>query len=545
MKKIYLSAAALLACTLMNAQAPFWTATSYKGAFPVTDNTPATDWTSGWSNFDPENTVYGAATQTVSADITANTTWSGIVCLQNKVYVKNNAVLTIQPGTIIRGDKATQGSLIITRGAQINAAGTMASPIVFTSNESVGNRAEGDWGGLVVLGKAINNQPGGVANIEGITPSLDTEFGGTLDNDNSGILKYIRIEFAGIALQPNKEINGLTLGSVGSATQMDHIQVSFSGDDSFEWFGGTVDAKWLIAYRGLDDDFDCDFGFRGRVQFGLIIRDKDLSDAIGDSNSFECDNDGTGSSATPFTKPVFSNITMVGPKGNGTIALPVGEKFEKSFRLRRNSAVSVFNSLSTGWEKGLSIESSNTEAQYTSGNAYFSNNILTNYATATKVVTAANSFYATFFGANGNDTTTTIAQINWVNIFTALGTTPDARLAASSTAATGAAFTNTVFGSSFTGIKNSANFSDKFVSIYPNPTADVTTLVIDAVNASSLNVNIYDINGKLVASPVVNQNLSIGENIFTFNTSNLNNGVYFVTLNSNNGKETVKLVVSK
>lgn len=544
MKKIYLSAA-LLACTLMNAQAPFWTATSYKGAFPVTDNTPATDWTSGWSNFDPENTVYGAATQTVSADITANTTWSGIVCLQNKVYVKNNAVLTIQPGTIIRGDKASQGSLIITRGAQINAAGTMASPIVFTSNESVGNRAEGDWGGLVVLGKAINNQPGGVANIEGITPSLDTEFGGTLDNDNSGILKYIRIEFAGIALQPNKEINGLTLGSVGSATQIDHIQVSFSGDDSYEWFGGTVDAKWLIAYRGLDDDFDCDFGFRGRVQFGLIIRDKDLSDAIGDSNSFECDNDGTGSSATPFTKPVFSNITMVGPKGNGTIALPVGEKFEKSFRLRRNSAVSVFNSLSTGWEKGLSIESSNTEAQYTSGNAYFSSNILTNYATATKVVTAANSFYATFFGANGNDTTTTIAQINWVNIFTALGTTPDARLAASSTAATGAAFTNTVFGSSFTGIKNTANFSDKFVSVYPNPTADVTTLVIDAVNASSLNVNIYDINGKLVSSPIVNQNLVSGENTFTLNTSNLNNGVYFVTLNSNNGKETVKLVVSK
>ncbi|MDP1800864.1 MAG: T9SS type A sorting domain-containing protein [Bacteroidota bacterium] len=544
MKKIYLSAA-LLACTLMNAQAPFWTATSYKGAFPVTDNTPATNWTSGWSNFDPENTVYGAATQTVSADITANTTWSGIVCLQNKVYVKNNAVLTIQPGTIIRGDKATQGSLIITRGAQINAAGTMASPIVFTSNESVGNRAEGDWGGLVVLGNAINNQPGGVANIEGITPTLDTEFGGTNDNDNSGVLKYIRIEFAGIALQPNKEINGLTLGSVGSATQMDHIQVSFSGDDSFEWFGGTVDAKWLIAYRGLDDDFDCDFGFRGRIQFGLIIRDKDLSDAIGDSNAWECDNDGTGSSATPFTRPVFSNITVVGPKGNGTIGLPVGEKFEKSFRLRRNSAVSVFNSLSTGWEKGLSIEAANTEAQYTSGNAYFSNNILTNYATATKVVTAANSFYATFFGANGNDTTTTIAQINWVNIFTALGTTPDPRLNTGSSAATGAAFTNTVFGSSFTGIKNSANFSDKFVSVYPNPAADVATLVIDAVNASSLNVNIYDINGKLVSTPVINQNLVSGENTFTLNTSNLNNGVYFVTLNSTNGKETVKLVVSK
>ena len=139
------------------------------------------------------------------------------------------------------------------------AEGTAVSPIVFTSNESVGNRAEGDWGGLVLLGKGVNNQPGGIANIEGIAPTADTEFGGSDDNDNSGSLKYVRIEFAGIALQPNKEINGLTFGSVGKQTSVDYIQVSFSGDDSFEWFGGTVDCKHLIAYRGLDDDFDTDF----------------------------------------------------------------------------------------------------------------------------------------------------------------------------------------------------------------------------------------------------------------------------------------------
>src|SRR5690606_22107227 len=116
-------------------------------------------------------------------------------------------------------------------------------------------------------------------NIEGIAPTSDTEFGGTDDNDNSGELGYIRIEFAGIPLQPNKEINGLTFGSVGKQTKVHHIQVSLCGDDSFEWFGGTVDAKYLISYRALDDDFDTDFGYSGRVQFGLIIRDKDLSDA--------------------------------------------------------------------------------------------------------------------------------------------------------------------------------------------------------------------------------------------------------------------------
>lgn len=544
MKKIYLSAAAVLACTFMNAQA-FWTNTNYRGAFPVTDNTAATDWTSGWSNFDPENTAYGAPTTTVSTDVASNTTWSGIICLKNKIYVKNNAVLTIQPGTIIRGDKTTQGSLIITRGAQINAAGTMASPIIFTSNEAVGFRAEGDWGGVVLLGKAVNNQPGGVANIEGISPTIDTEFGGTIDNDNSGVLKFVRIEFAGIALQPNKEINGLTLGSVGSATQMDHIQVSFSGDDSYEWFGGTVDAKWLIAYRGLDDDFDCDFGFRGRIQFGLIIRDKDLSDAIGDSNSWECDNDGIGSSATPLTKPVFSNITTIGPKGNGSIALPTGEKFEKSFRLRRNSAVSVFNSISTGWEKGLSIEAANTESNYTSNAAFFSNNILTNYAAGTKVITAPLSFYSTFFGANGNDSTTTIAQVNWVNAFPALGTTPDLRLNTASTASAGASFTNSVFSGGFVGLSTVTKFSNKVVSVYPNPASDISILAMNAINSSNVNINIYDVTGKLVSTIAKNIIIEEGYNEFKINTSNIPSGIYFVTLESAVGKETVKLMVTK
>jgi len=177
----------------LNAQSTFWTATSYKGAFPVTDGTPATNWTYGWSNFDPENTNYPSTTSTLNSDITSNTTLSGTVLLQNKVYVTNGATLTILPGTIIRGDKATQATLIITKGCKIIAEGTQNSPIVFTSNESVGNRDESDWGGLVILGQAINNQPGGVANIEGIVPTANTQYGGSDDNDNSGSLKYVRV----------------------------------------------------------------------------------------------------------------------------------------------------------------------------------------------------------------------------------------------------------------------------------------------------------------------------------------------------------------
>ena len=448
MKKIYLSFITIALASALNAQDAFWTVTNYRGAFPITDGTTATDWTAGWSNFDPQTTAYPATVTTVSANILTNTTWSGVIRLENKIYVKNNATLTILPGTIIRGDKLTQATLIVTRGAKIYANGTAANPVIFTSNEAAGTRLPGDWGGLVILGLAKNNQPGGVANIEGIVPTTDTQFGGNFDNDNSGSLTYVRIEFAGIALEPNKEINGLTCGSVGSATVIDYVQVTSSGDDSFEWFGGTVNCKHLIAYRGLDDDFDTDYGFRGKIQFGLAIRDKDLSDAPGDSNCFESDNDAAGSTAQPKTRPIFSNMTIVGPKGIGTIVLPVGEKFEKAFRLRRNTSTSCLNSLVTGWEKGLSIESSNTAANVTGDSLMFASNTMTNFTNGTNVITSAGisgAFYAGFFGVDGNDSTNTLSQVNWVNLFTALGTTPDARLNTGSVAGTTASFTNPKF----------------------------------------------------------------------------------------------------
>lgn len=543
MKKIYLTGVALIAATMVNAQA-FWTETSYKGAFPVTDNTPATDWTSGWSNFDPENANYAVATSTVSSDITSNTTWSGVICLQNKVYVKNGATLTIQPGTVIRGDKSTQGTLIITRGSKINAAGTASQPIVFTTNEDIGNRFEGDWGGLVVLGAARNNQPGGVANIEGIAPTTDTEFGGSNDADNSGVLQYIRIEFAGIALQPNKEINGITFGSVGSATTVDHIQVSQSGDDSFEWFGGTVDCKYLIAYRGLDDDFDTDFGYRGRVQFGLIIRDKDLSDAAGDSNAFESDNDATGSVAQPLTKAIFSNITIVGPKGNGSIALPVGEKFEKSFRLRRNTSLSVFNSISTGWEKGLSIEGTSAEDNFTGDSAFFANNILAGYGTGVKVVTASMSFYNNFFGSENNDSTSTVSAVNWVNLFTALGSTPDARLNASSVAATGASFTNTVFVGGFVGVKENNSVIENSLVVYPNPATTHVKINFTMNEKNAMSVMLYDILGNVVKSIAIEQEFEKGAQTLEINTADVASGIYYIALEVNGNKETKKIVIN-
>ncbi len=275
---------------------------------------------------------------TVSSNITANTVWSAKnkYLLQGFVYVESGATLTIEPGTIIKGDKASKATLIVKPGGKLIAEGTVAKPIVFTSNQAKGSRNYGDWGGIILLGKGkVNKTP---ATIEGENIST---FGGTEEADNSGILKYVRIEFAGIAFETDKEINGLTLGGVGSGTTIDYVQISFSGDDSYEWFGGNVNAKHLIAYKGLDDDFDTDWGFSGKVQYALALRDPKVADqcSCSDSNGFESDNDASGSDASPQTNASFANVSII--MGEGT----PDAKYRSGYRIRRNSALSIYNSL--------------------------------------------------------------------------------------------------------------------------------------------------------------------------------------------------------
>ena len=260
MKKILLTTLSAVFFNTAFAQAPMpfkINKTCYRGAFAPA---PTPMWTDNWTSWDPQNKVYPAPTVTVTSNITANTTWSvgQTILITTPIYVKNNSVLTIQPGVVIRGQKNTTASLIITKGSQLIANGTPTAPIVFTTDQAVGLRGVGDWGGVILLGKAINNNSGGIGNIEGLPISADTEHGGTDDNDNSGSMKFVRIEYCGIVYQPNQEINGLTLGSVGRATMLDNIQVSYCNDDAFEWFAGTVNAKHLVSYRNVDDDFDKD-----------------------------------------------------------------------------------------------------------------------------------------------------------------------------------------------------------------------------------------------------------------------------------------------
>ncbi len=289
--------------------------------------------------------------------------------LQGFVYVVAPAKLTIEAGTIIKGDKDSKGSLIVERGAMIMAEGTAQKPIVFTSNQSKGNRRAGDWGGIILLGKAPVNLPG-TAVIEG---GVDRPYGGTLANDNSGVMKYVRIEYSGIAFQPGNEINGLTLGGVGSGTTIDYVQVSFNGDDSFEFFGGTVNAKHLVAYANVDDMFDTDNGFSGKLQYLVGLSNHNIADAS-KSNGFESDNDASGSAGSPQTKAIFSNVSLFGPLATPTTTYD--PNFGSGMHIRRNSSISVHNSLVAGWPTGLLLDGTATQANATSNALLYKNNVL-------------------------------------------------------------------------------------------------------------------------------------------------------------------------
>jgi hypothetical protein len=323
--------------------------------------------------------------------------------LQGFVYVKSGATLTIEPGTVILGDKQTTGTLVIERGGKIEANGTVDRPIVFTSAQPKGQRSYGDWGGIVMLGDAPTNKPADTQ-IEGVAGGV---YGGTNATSSSGTLRYVRIEFPGIAITPNNEINGLTMGGIGAGTKIEYVQVSFCGDDSFEWFGGNVDGKYLIAFRGWDDDFDCDFGFSGRVQHGISFRDPVINDQS-TSNGFEVDNDAQGTTATPLTSATFSNITVVGPYGRpGVTAFGNDAQWGRAMHLRRNSTMTIVNSLFLGFKEGLRLDGTTTLANYAANTGLLSNNTVAGMTVgavtgAGGVTTAQATEYFSRAGGNNN-----------------------------------------------------------------------------------------------------------------------------------------------
>ncbi|RQO38033.1 hypothetical protein DBR39_14205 [Chryseobacterium sp. KBW03] len=400
----------------------------------------------------------------LSGKITSSLTLKAnkIYKLRGLVYVTNGATLTIEPGTKIVGEADKNGALIITRGSKIMAEGTAANPIIFTSEKPSPKR--GDWAGVVILGNAPTNASFGGANgvgeIEGGINNSDGLglYGGTNAADNSGVLKYVRIEYAGYAFLPDKEINGLTFGGVGNGTKVDYVEVAYANDDSFEWFGGTVNCSHLISYKGLDDDFDTDNGFAGNIQFGIAVRDSQVADVSG-SNAFESDNDANGSTLTPQTSATFSNMTIIGPI-NSAAPGTINALFQNALQIRRNSSISVFNSVFTGFPVGLFIDATKgapTDNNIVGNKLFFENNVLAGNTTPLKFgpSTSTPTTYTlndltTWFNMKGNTILASTADVKLAGAWAPAGTTPNFTPSAGSPLLTGGLFTNPKLAAWFT-----------------------------------------------------------------------------------------------
>ena len=322
--------------------------------------------------------------------ITANRTLKkdSVYILRGYVYVPTGVTLTIEAGCKITSKRDSAGVLVVYRGAKIIAEGTATAPIVFTSGEATPQ--SGDLGGVVIVGQAPGNSNHSV--VEGGVDAAFSAFGGTDKADNSGILKYVRIEYGGKAVNPGDEINGLSLYGVGSGTTIDYVEVLRGYDDAFEFFGGTVNCKHLIAYNSADDDYDMDDGYSGKIQFAISIKDPKFTDPKGTtgdvSNNFEVDNvnpaNGFVLSRPPISFPVMSNFTAVGPNtapgaapSNGAIGTGTSSDYGWGMRWRRGTKFILANSAVIGSAKGgFRLQEDSTIAYFVRGTSGFYNSYI-------------------------------------------------------------------------------------------------------------------------------------------------------------------------
>ena len=504
---------------------------TYKGAFAPS---PEEAWTTGWTEFEPQTKAYPLTnTDLEGTTITTNTAWTKdkVYQLKGYVFVESGVTLTIEAGTIIRS--TAKAALIIKRGGKIMAEGTATAPIVFTSNSADNSRVKGDWGGIVICGAAQHNKTSGPdAKVEG---DITATYGGTDDADNSGVFRYVRIEFPGQSLSSadNSEINGLSLYAVGSGTKIDHIQVSYSGDDSFEWFGGAVTMSHLVAYRGVDDDFDTDNGFRGTVQFGVGHRHVGTADQSG-SNGFESDNDAEGSTFTPITAPVFANMTIIGPRYSATTP---DANFKRAAHIRRNSACSIINSIIVGYtDAGLLLDGVRTVTHAANGELTFANNYIaqnvTNFklASASAALTINSSADVQIWALASDKNNIEGADINpgLVKPF-ALNNTVDYRPETSTSANLQVV----------TGIEDASSLSStEKIVVFPNPANDNVQIALNSEFANAT-VTVQNSMGTTVAS-----SKAFGESV-KFDVSGFANGLYIVSVTNGGNSISKTLLINR
>jgi len=292
----------------------------------------------------------------VTGSITGTENWTSnnYYVLRGGVFVEQGATLNIGAGTRVVGESGSVGTLIILRGGRINAIGTATAPIVFTSDQPIGQRGRGDWGGLIINGRAPLNFGSGEAAGEGETGV----YGGNDPNDNSGILRYVRVEFSGTEFSPDNELNGIAFQAVGRGTQVDHVQAHMSRDDAMEWFGGTVDAKHIVTSNAADDSIDWTFGWTGRMQFAVVTQRGDDAD-----NGIEADNNEFNNNVLPRSNPQIYNLTMCGDPDRNE-----GGESPRAANLRRGTAFTIRNFLVTGFKStGIQISDAATIAEVNNG----------------------------------------------------------------------------------------------------------------------------------------------------------------------------------
>jgi len=292
----------------------------------------------------------------VTGEITGTENWvnTNYYVLRGAVFVREGGTLNIAAGTRIVGEAGSVGTLIVLRGGRLNAIGTADAPIVFTSDQPMGRRGRGDWGGIIINGRARVNFGSGEAAGEGDTGV----YGGTDDNDNSGSLHYVRVEFSGVEFSPDNELNGIAFQAVGRRTSVHHVQAHMSRDDALEWFGGTVDGKYIVASNAADDAIDWTFGWTGRLQYAVVTQRGDDAD-----NGIEADNNEFNNNVLPRSHPQIYNLTMCGDRDTNE-----GSESPRAANLRRGSAFTIRNFLITGFKTvGFQISDAATLAQVDNG----------------------------------------------------------------------------------------------------------------------------------------------------------------------------------
>ena len=325
---------------------------------------PNNNWLAGWTTAEqPAGAEEIGSIEILEGRITSDRTLTSdkSYLLKGAVFVDNGATLTIEPGTFIFGEGATNGTLIVAQGGKLMADGTADRPIVFTSDAVEGQRDRGQWGGLIINGRAPVNT-GAIAQGEGDTGT----YGGSDPTDNSGVLRYVRVEFAGIEFSPDNELNGIAFQGVGSGTVVDYVQVHFNQDDGIEFFGGTVNAKHLYCTGIRDDSFDWTDGWTGKGQFWVAQQRGDDAD-----NGFESDNEGDNNEAMPRSNPTIYNVTLVGD--------PNGPESDTGLLLREGTAGTLRNFIVIGFNKGgLDIDTGSSIQLANSGELSVQNTIFYN-----------------------------------------------------------------------------------------------------------------------------------------------------------------------